>query len=106
MMRGCIFILGIAWVLLSSCSDNNSRKEISGKPIKLTEPVRVNWVGHWQNEGYKEQLLFDMARRFEFENQDIVLNLKFPAEAYPGVGDNEFNLAEIQKQIPIGILSE
>ncbi|NJK95973.1 MAG: hypothetical protein HC905_14595 [Bacteroidales bacterium] len=38
-----------------------------------------------------------MARRFEFENQDIVLNLKFPAEAYPGVGDNEFNLAEIQK---------
>lgn len=94
--RLLILCFGII-VLINSCSVNNSENKIKGKPIVPVTPKQVNWIGHWKNEGYKEQLLYDMARKFEFENQNIVLNLKFPDEVYPSVNEGQFLAAELVK---------
>lgn len=91
-----------SWLILLilitlSCSRDKKDNVIFGKPIKTTAAVQLNWIGMWKNEGYKEKFLYDMARSFEFENQDIILNIKYPNEAYPGKTDNEFIYNEIQK---------
>lgn len=94
--RSIIFIMGVLFFAVS-CTQKTSKHEVSGKPIKVAEPVQLNWVGHWQNEGYKEQLLYDMARRFEFENQDVVINIKFPKDAYGGKNEAEYIIEELKK---------
>jgi hypothetical protein len=84
--------------MLSACT-TDSRKKISGKKIIYAEPKQINWIGHWKKEGYKEKLLYDIKRQFEFENQDISLNLIFPEDLYPGKSDNEFFSEEIIKSV-------
>lgn len=79
-----------------SCTFLN-HQEIKGKAITPVTPKTINWIGHWKREGYKEQLLYDTKRRFEFENQDIVLNLKFPEEVFPGKPDSEILYDQIIK---------
>lgn len=98
MLRLIILIL-IIGLIISSCSNIDSENNITGKPIKPVTPVTVNWVGHWQKEGFKEKLLYQMTRKFEFENQDIVLNLKFPDDIYPDdMDNNKFVFEQIQKE--------
>ena len=41
---------------------------------------QVNWMGHWLHEDLRETLVREIAKEFEFENDDIILNLKFPQE--------------------------
>lgn len=41
---------------------------------------QVNWMGHWLHEDLRETLVREVAKEFEFENHDIILNLKFPQE--------------------------
>lgn len=95
--RVLIYILGVG-CLLFSCSTNKTRN-LNGKKIVAVTPVTVNWVGHWQNEGYKEALLYKMARQFEFENQDIVLNLKFPSEIIQNNSENHFIVDQVTKPV-------
>jgi ABC-type glycerol-3-phosphate transport system substrate-binding protein len=91
--RSLFFTIGVC-CLLFSCSTNKTQN-ITGKKIVAVTPVTVNWVGHWQNEGYKETLLYDIARQFEFENQDIILNLKFPNEILQNKEENQFIAEQI-----------
>ena len=76
-----IFLLCIS---LSCKNNNSSGTDIKGKPIVIKETVELKWIGHWQGEGLKEQMVKDIAREFEFENQDIKVTLKFPEELYLG----------------------
>jgi len=66
-----------------SCSTNQSDNNIiSGNQILKKEPVQLNWIGQWKNEGLKGKLVRDIARQFEFENPDIKVNLKFHQDIY------------------------
>lgn len=94
------FYAGIAGVILFLCAcTTGSEKRISGKKIELKEVKQINWVGHWKKEGYKEKLLFDIKRQYEFENQDISLNLVFPEDLYPGKSDNDFFSEELTQPV-------
>ncbi|MFN8256071.1 MAG: ABC transporter substrate-binding protein [Bacteroidales bacterium] len=81
-----LFITAILSATVLSCSDVSVQNhEITGKPIELKEPVTVNWIGQWKNEGLKEKLVKDIARQFEFENPDIKVNLQFPQDIFVDV---------------------
>lgn len=96
-MRGLFWILFVLLFWGNACSNKDNSRDIKGKPIVLKPTVKINWVGHWQNEGFKEQLIYDLARKFEFENQDIELNIQFPGDLYPDKTDNSFSIAEFEK---------
>ncbi|HPS13872.1 MAG TPA: hypothetical protein PLB87_11385, partial [Prolixibacteraceae bacterium] len=49
----------------------------SASEINLKQ-TKVRWLGQWYNEGKKELLIREMAREFEFLNQDIDVELVFP----------------------------
>lgn len=100
-MYRVIWGLVLTGLIFASCSEHSSN-EIKGKPIQLKAPVQVNWVGHWKNEGFKEKLVYDMKRQFEFENEDIVLNLKFSQEVYPaGQSESQYNYTILQQEKPV-----
>lgn len=96
-MRRLVWIIFLITFLGNACSEKKNNQDIKGKPIVLNPTVTINWVGHWQNEGFKEQLIYDLARKFEFENQDIVLNIQFPGDLYPDKTDNTFSVGEFEK---------
>jgi len=78
-----LFLFLIVVILISACSKNfKSSKQNSDKPIEKKEPIELNWIGHWQNEGKKGDLVREIARKFEFENPDIKVNLKFPQDIF------------------------
>lgn len=41
---------------------------------------QVNWIGWWQGVHGREQLVWQVADEFAFENPDVKVNLKFTAE--------------------------
>ena len=92
--KNVISVLTILYVIIVSCS-NQQQQSFGGKPIQPVKVIKLNWIGHWKNEGFKEQLVYEVARQFEFENQDISLNLKFPEDAYPGVPEPQFIFGQI-----------
>jgi ABC-type glycerol-3-phosphate transport system substrate-binding protein len=49
---------------------------------KVDQKTTINFIGHWLNEGKREELVRNFAREYEFENQQIAVNLKFPEEVY------------------------
>lgn len=42
----------------------------------------INFIGHWLGEGKREELVKNIAREYEFKNQNVLVNLKFPEEIY------------------------
>lgn len=62
----------------------SSQKDSSkAKTLKSVEPkTTINFIGHWLSEGKREDLVRNFAREYEFENQQIAVNLKFPEEIY------------------------
>jgi len=88
---GLLFILFISW----SCSLNNS-SEIKGKPVEVKTPVEIQTIGHWKAGGLKLKLLKEVIRQFEFENQDIKVNIKFPEDLYfPEKSDAQFVYSQL-----------
>jgi ABC-type glycerol-3-phosphate transport system substrate-binding protein len=73
------------------------RKEKETQQLGTTSAItklQINWIGHWKNEGLREQLVREVARDYEFVNQNIKVNLKFPEDVYfkgktGGEADNE-----------------
>lgn len=78
---------------LGACSSEfekvrkNSQKELN--PITYTK--QVNFIGQWYNEGDRELLVRNIARKYEFLHQDVKVNLKFPEEVFYDREDNESN---------------
>jgi len=84
-----IAIMLIAFVI--SCSSKQSVNiDIKGKEINPIEPVQLNWIGQWRDEGLKGKLIKDIARQFEFENPDIKINLKFPEDLFAGKDEMKY----------------
>jgi len=72
--------LAVFTLFFFSCKSEKeeiSKSTFTGKSIKI-EQTKVRWLGQWYNEGKKETLIREMAKEFEFLNQDIDIELVFP----------------------------
>jgi ABC-type glycerol-3-phosphate transport system substrate-binding protein len=73
--------------LLCGCSHKNANteKEASNK----TDTIVLKWMGHWKKRAGKEQIVRDIAKEYEFINQQTKVHLEFPqdianSESYRG----------------------
>jgi ABC-type glycerol-3-phosphate transport system substrate-binding protein len=82
MKRYCLSFVLFSLFLLTACSV----KDVNNTEGKLIEaqkvPITINFLGHWYGEGKREDLVRNIAREYEFENQHINVNMKFPEEVY------------------------
>lgn len=95
-----VFLLAGLVFSFVSCSKSSDfeLQEASSKPLKT--PTVINWIGHWLNEGNKVDLVRDVAREFEFMNQEYFINLKFPEEIYENNNELDFIVNQLQKDEP------
>jgi ABC-type glycerol-3-phosphate transport system substrate-binding protein len=67
----------------SMCRNSRTNINIEGyKPLDKVSPSQLNFLGHWLGEGKKEQLLNELINEFEFVNQNVKINMKYPEEIY------------------------
>jgi hypothetical protein len=76
------FFILIAFSLMSNCSGTESVRNDSKVFSDQTSKTTVNFIGHWYGEGLREDLVRNISREYEFENQHIKVNMKFPEEVY------------------------
>lgn len=103
-MQNKIFILVsfiLLIVLVASCIHSDSKALSGGLKINKSENVtQVNMVGHWLGEGKREKLVREFVNEFEFVNQDIKINMKFPEDLYKDDnGEFEFIINEVTKPV-------
>ena len=80
--RYCLQSVMCSLFLLSGCTASE-KSNIESKPLpKQQEPTTLNFLGHWYGEGKREDLVRNITREYEFENQNIDFNMKFPEEVY------------------------
>jgi len=80
---GLVFLIIFSNLILSSCSRQNettSHIALARKGEDIQYSGQVNWIGHWLGEDKRETLVREVATEFEFRNQGIQVNLKFPQE--------------------------
>ena len=71
------------FIIFYSCGYDKSKTLLeSYKPLQKVVPTHLNLLGHWLGEGKKEQLLNEIITEFEFANQDILVNMKYPEQIY------------------------
>ena len=81
----CFLATGYAGQVLPVASQldtnqNEGNMHIGSVAIAEKKYKQVNWMGHWLHEDLRETLVREVAKEFEFENDDIKINLKFPQE--------------------------
>ena len=81
MMNFKIYLLSFALLFGFGCTNLNTNNQ-SGKIEKVEVKTTINVIGHWLNEGKREDLVRNFAREYEFEHQNIAVNLKFPEEIF------------------------
>lgn len=90
-------------VLLSlySCSQQEGIVQTAKSidTVKCTDTI--NFIGHWLNEGIREDFVRNFAREYEFLNQHVRVNLKFPEEVFYNREDLQSN-----QKFVAGILKE
>jgi hypothetical protein len=95
-------LLVLLLILFHLSCEQSDQQILSGKKISgVTATDTVNLVGHWLNEGKRELFVRNLARVYEFENQRVKVNLKFPEELYYDAEDrasNEKYLAKVMRQ--------
>jgi ABC-type glycerol-3-phosphate transport system substrate-binding protein len=72
-------------VLLSSCSNSDKSYndvKTNTKNTSIANVKTLNIIGHWLNEGKRENLVRELANEFEFLNQEYRVNLVFPEQIY------------------------
>jgi hypothetical protein len=94
-----ILILLFSMLLFCQCSRHDEASSNSGKVEKTTQTTTINVIGHWLNEGKREAFVRNFAREYEFQNQNIKVNLKFPEEIYYNHLDRTSNQKFIAKTI-------
>ncbi|HNW50982.1 MAG TPA: ABC transporter substrate-binding protein [Prolixibacteraceae bacterium] len=101
--KNILFILFSIAILLSGCSkfetDNSNAKAID----VVGKTTTINFVGHWLGEGDREHFVRNFAREYEFQHQNIQINLKFPEEIYYDKLDRKSNEKYTAKVIKEGI---
>jgi ABC-type glycerol-3-phosphate transport system substrate-binding protein len=92
-----IIIIVLAMFFVLSCS-NSKENSLNYKPMSVVEQTAtVNFIGHWMNEGEREMFVRNLARVYEFENQHVDINLKFPEEVYYDHSDRTSNERYVAK---------
>jgi ABC-type glycerol-3-phosphate transport system substrate-binding protein len=87
-----IKLLIIFFLLVGTACSNTEEKEINAEKLdEINYSDTINFVGHWLNEGAREDFVRNIARVYEFENQNIKVNLKFPEEIYYDPNDRQSN---------------
>jgi hypothetical protein len=95
-----LVLLLLIVLFLISCKKNYNNLSDNNKTLtKEDQIVQLNFIGHWKNEGTREKLVCEVANEFEFINQDIKINLKFPEELYNA--DDSLEIRFIIKQIQL-----
>lgn len=79
---GIVAFAIISFFSLTSCTDNSDDYHSVILNEETHTPKQLNFIGHWFGEGAKEQLVRDLTREYEFLNQEVLINLKFPEEVY------------------------
>lgn len=85
--------------ILVSCTSRDHVSESSLKGIGsntkslATSKKQLNWMSHWYKRAGKEELVRQIAREFEFQHQELAVNLKFIQEVYNTTTDDrrQFN---------------
>ncbi|MCF8362109.1 MAG: ABC transporter substrate-binding protein [Prolixibacteraceae bacterium] len=93
-------MLLLAFILLSNACSRNEQEQKNAEMIDaITYTDTINFVGHWLNEGIREDFVKNIARVYEFENQNIKVNLKFPEDIYYDKNDRLSNQKYIARVI-------
>lgn len=99
----CLFVVLGSIIVFTSCnfSENNNKTQDVGK--NASGVTQVNFIGQWLNEGIREDLVRNVARSYEFEHQNVRINLKFPEEVYykreDMLSNQRFVATEIKKEV-------
>jgi ABC-type glycerol-3-phosphate transport system substrate-binding protein len=82
MLSRLMLLLVSVCIISCSGSDNN----IDSEALKAISTVKVttqlNFVGHWLDQAKREDLVKEMAKEYEFLNQNCSVNLIFPENIY------------------------
>jgi ABC-type glycerol-3-phosphate transport system substrate-binding protein len=98
----CLLVITtIIGIISFSCQNSGfTEKEVKNiSPPKVRS--QVNWVGHWLKEGARLKLVNEVATEFEFQNQEIQINLKFPEELYNADDSLEIQFIISQMKKPV-----
>ncbi|MCF8357725.1 MAG: ABC transporter substrate-binding protein [Prolixibacteraceae bacterium] len=86
-----LFIVSLFLLFAGGCSKKNT-SQLHYKPVEApANTTTVNFIGHWLNEGIREDLVRNFAREYEFQNQHVRVNLKFPEEVFYNREDLQSN---------------
>jgi ABC-type glycerol-3-phosphate transport system substrate-binding protein len=91
-MRLLFKFMALLIIFAGACK--NQRVDLGASISKMNGPVNLNFIGHWLDEGKKEQLLHELINEFEFLNQDIKINMQFPTY-YANIPEAKFNAQDI-----------
>jgi hypothetical protein len=81
--RYTLFLLGgLILIIGSSCRDESANYKKVANLQNIESVKQVRFIGQWLNEGKRETLVRDFVLKYEFENQDVDVILKFPEEVY------------------------
>ncbi len=70
-------------ILFYGCNKVEETQSSQLISIEKKEPVKsVRFIGQWLNEGKRETLLRDFVREYEFEHQEVIIDLQFPEEVF------------------------
>src|SRR5208283_1313941 len=91
----------IVTFIMASCLHASDHSIVSGTLINIpTHIVQIHIVGHWLKEGMREKLVREFVNEFEFVNQEIRVNMKFPEELYKDdTGEFEFIINQVTKPV-------
>lgn len=82
------FVAVLVFMGFFSCDRQDELNHKLTENKALVKPSKqVHFIGQWLNEGKREKLVRDFVREYEFENQDVAINLEFPENIFLN-GDN------------------
>lgn len=89
-------------LLIGNCTNHNNSVRDNKSLGKTDKKTSINVIGHWLNEGKREEFVRNFVREYEFQNQDVNVNLKFPEEIYYDNLDRTSNQKFVAKTIMEG----
>ena len=96
----CLFVASMALLFLfGNCTRLGESAPKSKTLEKTNQKTTINVIGHWLNEGKREAFVRNFVREYEFQNQHVKVNLKFPEEIYYNNLDRTSNQKFISKTI-------
>lgn len=84
--RSILHTLCLTAAIITSCHQKTitTEKQTHEATKYKTE---INWVGHWQREGKRQQLVEEVGTEYEFLNQDTKVNLVYIDSILPESND-------------------